>query len=152
MQGSSTSSPTKATSGKRIGRPSSFNAEIAERICSFIAEGGNVNRFVQLPDTPTYETVLKWLKDYPSFAEDYARARELRSDARSDRIDNICERVLAGEVDPQSARVVIDAEKWQAAHEMPKRYGDRLELDGAVKHDGAFTLADVLAVVHGAKE
>jgi hypothetical protein len=59
----------------------------------------------------------------------YARAREHRADARADRIDEICDELHRGKLDPNAARVLIDAEKWQAGKEMPKRYGDRVEVD-----------------------
>jgi hypothetical protein len=60
----------------------------------------------------------------------YARAREIRADARFERVDQVIEDMRAGVVDAQQARVEIDAIKWQAAKEAPSRYGDRLEVAG----------------------
>ena len=36
--------------------------------------------------------------------------------------------VLAEEVNPNAARVAIDALKWTASRLLPKRYGDRLDV------------------------
>ena len=37
--------------------------------------------------------------------------------------------VLNDEVNPNAARVAIDALKWTAARMMPRRYGDRIQAD-----------------------
>lgn len=63
-------------------------------------------------------------------AERYARARETRADARAEAIDDLAQRVIAGEIDPNAARVAMDAQKWLTARENPKRYGDKLDLTG----------------------
>jgi hypothetical protein len=84
---------------------------------------------------PAHSTVIQWMLDDATFSEDYARARDARADARSDRIDGYVVKMLKGEIDPQQCRVAIDAEKWQAGKEQPKRYGDKLDLNhsGEVK-------------------
>lgn len=79
---------------------------------------------------PSKDTIFEWLMDDVEFSDQYARARERRADARSERIDDISAKVEAGELGPNEARVIIDAEKWQAGKENAKRYGDKLILDG----------------------
>jgi hypothetical protein len=63
---------------------------------------------------------------HEDFAVNYARAREARADARSDKIDRLIDQMLKGEIKSDVARVAIDALKWQAGREMPKRYGDKI--------------------------
>ena len=75
---------------------------------------------------PSNETVRHWMLEEPELAANYARARELRADARADRIDEITSMIINGELDPQAAKVVIDAEKWLAGKEQPKKYGDKI--------------------------
>jgi hypothetical protein len=65
----------------------------------------------------------------PAFAERYARAMEIRADVHAERIEELAERTEAGDIDPQAARVAIDARKWTAAKLRPKRYGDRIQQD-----------------------
>jgi hypothetical protein len=62
----------------------------------------------------------------------YARAREHRAEARADRIDDYIEQLLTGKLDANVARVAIDAEKWQASKEQPKRFGDRTEPEESI--------------------
>lgn len=114
------------------GRPSEYNETIAGQICELVSDGENLHRICQMDEMPSRQTVYKWMRQQAAFADKYARAREARSDARADRIDTIVSQVLSGEVDPASARVAIDAEKWQAGKENPKRYGDRI----TTEHEG----------------
>ncbi len=104
-----------------------FTEETASKICSEIANGSNLLRICELGWSPNRDTIYKWLSEQPAFSDNYARARLLRADVRSDRIERICAKVEAGELDANSARVIIDAEKWQAGKENPKVYGDRIE-------------------------
>jgi len=110
-----------------MARPSIYSEELADRICAEIGKGSNLNKLCDLPDFPNQDTVYSWLLRKPEFSENYARARSLRAGVRSDRVDDYCKMVLAGELDANSARVIIDAEKWQAGKENPKVYGDRIE-------------------------
>jgi hypothetical protein len=99
-------------------------------LCNAIREGSNLQVFCSEIDRPNRTTMLDWMEQEPDYADKYARAREARADARSDRIDDIAKQTLSGTYDPQAARVAIDAEKWQAGRENWKRYGDKLTLDG----------------------
>ena len=64
--------------------------------------------------------------DIQSFAIT-TRAREERADARQDYIDELAERLIAGDIPSDAARVAIDAEKWQMAKEKPKVYDNKVE-------------------------
>lgn len=113
---------------RKMARPSIFSDELADRICTAISEGSNLNKLCELDEFPTQDTVYRWLLKHAAFSENYARARMTRASVRADRIDDYCKRVIAGELDANQARVIIDAEKWQAAHEAPKVYGDALRM------------------------
>lgn len=43
--------------------------------------------------------------------------------------------MVEGKIDPQTARVAIDAEKWQMGKEQPKRYSDKLQISGDADGD-----------------
>lgn len=114
-----------------MGRPSSFTQEIADEICSQLASGESIRAICDDEEgLPSATTVFRWLAKYPEFREQYMCAREARADARFERIDGVVEDMRTGAIDHNQARVEIDAIKWQAGKESPKRYGDRLELAG----------------------
>jgi terminase small subunit-like protein len=109
------------------GRPTAYSEEIAERFCEQIALGSNINRLCETDAFPERQTIYNWFKAHPSFFDNYARAREARADSRVDQIDDVVTDMRAGAIDHNQARVEIDAIKWQAGKENPKRYGDKVQ-------------------------
>lgn len=85
---------------------------------------------------PNKATVFRWLTIHESFRDQYACARESQGEADADRVGDVTQKVLDGELDPAAARVAIDALKWSAGKRLPKKYGDlsKVELSGP---DGA---------------
>lgn len=81
---------------------------------------------------PAFSTMAKWMRENPVFSEDYGRARESRADSRADRIDAIAEKLERGEIDSNTARVLVDIEKWQAGKEKPRSYGDKIDVNQTV--------------------
>lgn len=128
-----TKKPRKKPTAQKRGRKSSFTEAIAGAVCSEIAMGSSLRKLARKPGMPALRTLMAWLDKNPEFQQQYARAREVRADSRADRVDDIIDQVETGILDPQAARVMIDALKWQCGHEMPKRYGVKVtqELTGA---------------------
>lgn len=113
-----------------MGRPSSYSPDIAQSICDKIACGANLTKLCALENMPDVTTIYRWLREKPDFYQIYTLARENRAEIRNERIDDYKRSVLNGDIPPDVARVVIDAEKWQAAKENPRRYGDKVTLAG----------------------
>lgn len=129
------------------GRPTSYTPEIAASICQLVAEGGNLDRIAQEEAMPSKTTIYSWLKTHETFANEYAQARTMRADSRSDRIDDYGRQLIAGDITAEQARVLIDIEKWQAGKENPKKFGDRVALnhggqegENPIKADATVTL------------
>ncbi len=109
-----------------MGRPSKFSQALADEICERIALGASLVRILKADDMPSYTFVTKWLDENAEFAAKYAHARERQADHYADEIVGIvddCE-------DPAKARLQMDARKWYASKLKPKRYGDKLGLEG----------------------
>lgn len=123
-----------------MGRKTEYTSEKAAEICDLIASGSNLTRIAAMPGMPEWKTCAKWMRDNPEFGKDYARARESRADSRSDRMDEIGLKLERGEIDSNTARVLIDIEKWQASKEQPKRYGDKLEIDQTIQGEIKVTI------------
>lgn len=113
-----------------------FTDEVADRILHGIAEGNSLVSILKEDDElPSYTTVMKWLREYPEFAANYARAREDQADNDADKIGDIAEQVVKGKIDPQAARVAIDAYKWAAGKRKPKVYGEKMMVGGSADMD-----------------
>lgn len=111
------------------GRPTDYTPELADLFCSRIALGKSLRFVVSMDDMPSHTTIYEWLRKYPEFAEQYARAKEDSADSRADQIEEIGDKVLTGEYDPAAARVAIDAFKWTSGKHKPKKYGDKQQIE-----------------------
>lgn len=120
----------------KMGRPSLYSEGLANTICDRIACGESLASICRDDGMPDYKTVIRWLREKDDFRDNYTRAREDQADADADSVQDIGRRVLTGELDPQAARVAIDALKWAAGKRKPKKYGDKLDLN----HSGSLTV------------
>lgn len=114
-----------------VGRPPTYDRQVTMKtICDLVADKHTLNQICKRKDMPSNETVREWMLEDDELAVMYACARELRADARADRIDELTQMVLDKKLDPAAARVIIDSEKWLAGKELPKRYGEKMTLAG----------------------
>lgn len=63
------------------------------------------------------------------FSARCARARASHGEMMDDRIQDVAEGVLAGNIDPQAGKVAISAFQWRASKLDPKKYGERQQVD-----------------------
>jgi hypothetical protein len=78
---------------------------------------------------PKPSTVISWVMETSSLAELYAYANERQADFLAKQIIAIADT----EKNPNIARNRIDARKWAASKLNPKKYGDKLELNGSLE-------------------
>lgn len=119
---------------KKNGRPSMKNQALLDEFCRRVAAGRSVANVCAEPDMPDDKTVWQWLSQDKGFADDYARAVQARAVHHADGILDLEQKLLAGEIPPDVARVAIDTRKWVASRLLPKLYGDKQTVDVAVTH------------------
>jgi hypothetical protein len=61
--------------------------------------------------------------------DSYARALEALAQDQVEKAEQVIEDMRNGVIDAQQARVELDARKWFASKFLPKRYGDKLDLE-----------------------
>jgi hypothetical protein len=81
---------------------------------------------------PDRETLWHWRLKDADFSAAFARAREANAETIEDRIADIEDKVLAEEVNPQAANVVLSSMRWRARVLHPNRFGDKAQ----VEHSG----------------
>ena len=113
------------------GRPSTFTEEAADEIVTRMAQGESLRSICRDDHMPPLSTVIGWQAQHETFAVRCARAREAQAEDMDGRVMSVAERVEAGELDPQAARVALAAYQWRASKLAPKRYGDKTLLTGA---------------------
>ena len=121
------------------GRPTKYSEKLAIEICSNIGMGNSLRKTCEMDGMPSFQSVYTWFSKYPDFLEQYTRAKTDSGDSDADKIEDIAERVITGEIGPQEARVAIDAFKWTAGKKRPKKYGDKQQIE----HSGKVGLSDL---------
>lgn len=138
----------------KTGRPSKFDAKLAEKICEQIATTSkSLKTICKGKDMPSTVTVYAWLgnEKYKNFLNLYASAREAQGHLLAEEIIGIAddstgdttvnkqgENVVDGEF-VQRSRLKIDARKWLASKLAPKKYGDKIQTE----HSGSIEITPI---------
>jgi hypothetical protein len=142
------------------GRPQKYSQEIADYICQQLMIGRSIVDICKDSKVPSIPTVFSWLsRSSNSFREEflksYMEAREIQAEVLADQIlsisDNKTEDYYIKEtVDKNGKRtsvkiinedclrsktIQIDSRKWLAAHLLPTKFSDRVQLTGAAGKD-----------------
>jgi len=118
-----------------------FSQEIADEICEVISTTSlGIRRLRKKPEYkhwPNPNTIFDWRNKYPSFDEQYTRAKKQQAHVLADEIleiaDNVSKdfKIVDGKVktsheDINRAKLRIDTRKWLLSKVLPKIYGDKL--------------------------
>lgn len=128
---------------KQLGRPTIRTDAIIDEICVRLAKGEPLNTICLDERMPALNTIYDWLYSDPSFAQQYARARELQAETYADKIVRIaqefksdCERLPVDKFSNDRIRAMSEvtkievlAHQWTASKLKPKKYGDKPVID-----------------------
>ena len=147
-----------------MGRPSTYSADTATRICERLAAGESLRAICTEDEMPSEALVRKWvIQDEAGFGAQYARARDKGLDVLADECMEIADRQHEGTGAVARDRLRFDARRWYLSKLAPKRYGDKVAVDlssppGApvvVEHvanpESMADLASLLSEITGAK-
>ena len=96
-------------------------------------------------DMPSWRIVSIKLNEDSLFAQKYSLAMENRGQVYADKISDIINQVVEGNLDPNAGRVAIDGLKWMSMKLAPKKYGDVHKME--VKHETSYV--DALKEISG---
>lgn len=131
-----------------------YTTELADEIFRRLADGESLRAICRDAHMPSASTVRDWILADDEFAGQYARARDKGLDAMAEEIIQIANTPVEGIKVTEKAtgteitrgdmiehrRLQVDARKWYLSKLAPKRYGDRLEIDGKLEVDVASTI------------
>jgi len=140
--------PGRAAAPKRKSRAAvRFTPAVAGRICERVAVSKESLRTIcAAPGFPTVSTMMRWLQEKPAFRESYARAKQIQAellieeiieiadDGRNDTFTNTKGTASIDHDVIQRSKLRVDTRKWLAAKLLPKKYGEKVELE--VEHSG----------------
>jgi len=144
--------PDKAKAVKKQGRPTLYSEELANKICTAIANStrGLSHLCKENPDFPCRDTIHEWVFSNPIFSDKYARAKELQAELMIDemidiaddgRLDTIIDDETGHERTNydviQRSKLRVDTRKWIASKLLPKKYGDKITAEHTGKDGDA---------------
>ena len=132
----------------KLGRPSIYTDELADKMLEEIASGRSVIGMCREEEwTPNADTWYRWLYKIEGLSDRYTRAKAFQSEREADIILDIADN--ATNQDYQVARLRVDARKWIASKLLPNKYGDRQSVDHS-STDGSMrpTIIELVAKVN----
>lgn len=128
---------TRKATPKKVGRPSKYTEELANKICNWIRDGYSERKICSMPGMPSIDALNDWKTKYPEFLQQSARAREESAEKFNDELLDLQDelnqqlqtRLMNGEDFPKGAveayKVLMQEKARQAAWRDDSRYGDR---------------------------
>lgn len=113
----------------QIGRPTKYNEEIAEAVCSWLAGGKSLRAFCRQEGAPDVTTVCRWIVRHNEFRQQYAQAREAAGYAHGDGVIEVVELLREGDLDAQTAKAMMDGLKWAAERMAPKAHSAKQDIN-----------------------
>jgi hypothetical protein len=135
--------------------PIDWTPELEDSICAQLIEGESIRAICAKKEIPSTFSVFKRLGESEDFAKRYARARELQAEAMLEQIFEIADDssrdtkiITHGESETEVAdnewinrsRLRVDTRKWAMSKLMPKKYGDKIDLN----HSGEVSVKRVM--------
>jgi len=99
-----------------------------DHIFEQIAEGVNLPALAAGAQIP-YRTLHENITKDPIRNQKYEQARHAQAAWQETQINKIADRVESGIIEPQAAKVSLDARKWLASRQNPQVYGERTQHD-----------------------
>jgi len=114
---------------------SAFTDRDFQNVLSAISDGASLASACKPSGRPSKDTVLRRTKSDAEFSCRYEEAMAARAEVRVGQLVDVNDKLLKGEIDPSSARVVCENLRWLAGKDS-SRFADRqrTELTG---RDGA---------------
>lgn len=144
----------------KVGRPSIYSPELASRVCERISDGASLLKVCRDESMPCKTTVLKWAREIPEFATQYAQAREMLLEHWAEEIVDISDdtshdtlqktdedgKIYAEVANTEwitRSRLRVDTRKWLLSKLAAKKYGDRISAELSGPDGGPIETAEV---------
>jgi flagellar hook-associated protein FlgK len=141
----------KTNPNNPVGRPEAYTKEIGAYICREIAQGRTITKICKETNIPALATVMNWLNSlHPLYKEEflnsYIQARKIQAEVLADQTNDIADdgendtyigydrngkKVVKVNTDNiQRSKLRVENRRWLAAHLLPTRFGDKVQLTG----------------------
>ena len=136
------------------GRPTKYTQELADKVCSELADGNSMRTVCLAEEMPDKSTIFRWIRTHEEFRDQYTKAKEegveawaeesmdIADDGSNDWMqthDKDNEGYRANGENIQRSKLRIETRKWFASKLKPKKYGDKHQIE----HSGGIGLSDM---------
>lgn len=142
------------------GRPTKYNAKLADDICTRLIRGESLISICRDEDMPDETQVYRWLTEKPEFRQKYSTARELQTERFVEETISIADELPVHEVPDVDGgtsmridaagisrnKLRVDTRKWWASKLLPRKYGDKIAQEISGPDGGAVDLNTQLHV------
>lgn len=119
-----------------------FSPELWEELLGHIAAGESLRQVCKREGMPHQGSVMRWLAKDESLQPAYAAAMAMRAEFYAEEIVDIADEDCEDAVAAARNRLRVDARKWVACKLVPKKYGEKVDMN----HGGGVTLNVVTGV------
>lgn len=106
--------------------------EIITRICELLSQGKTFKRAVSEPNMPHFLTIANWRREDDDIAARITQAQLVGFDHIGDECLEIADKPAIDLTDVQNRRLQIETRLKLLAKWHPRKYGERLEIDGNI--------------------
>jgi hypothetical protein len=137
----------------------------AKEVIDLIAHKGyGVNKAIKTIDNIDIHAFYKLIDNDASLLQQYTRALEYKADVIAERITKVSHNrnndfytdsegnVKPNPVAVQRDRLIMDADKWLLSKIAPKKYGDKVTIDGELKGLQPLTIEQINVMLNQLKE
>ena len=125
---SSTTTLDASMAQSKVGRPSKYNDELADKMMIEIASGMSVRALCEDLDwTPDKKTFYTWMFKHPEFLHKYEIAKAAQAQWAAELIEEIADNATIETIQVDKLRT--DVRKWTSSRLLPKKYGDKQTID-----------------------
>jgi hypothetical protein len=114
-----------------------YSEKIIDEICERMIEGEDLVSICKSEHMPSRATLYRWMDGSPDLETRIARAREGLADYDASQIAEIAR--TSTKATAEGDRVRLAALQWLAGKRAPKRYGDKIDLQGKLEVTSAPT-------------
>jgi hypothetical protein len=122
-----------------------YTKKLADEICERLTLGESLKKICRDEHIPPETTVRRWvLANIEGFSEQYAQARASGYELLAEEILEISDQPVGttdiGGTDTgavQKQRLQVDTRKWLLSKMLPKKFGDKLEIDQTLTIDAS---------------
>ena len=141
------------------GRPTIYTQDLADTICSRLADGESMRSVSRDPDMPAKTTMFRWMRSVDGFRDQYEVAKQESAESHADDMLDIADNATNDWMDAnatdeekavhrlngeaiQRSKLRVDTRKWAASKLNPKKYGDNNKMTVVGANDGPITVIE----------